>query len=191
MSVKLLIFDMDGTLVDSADANYYAYAAALEEVGVELTRDFFDLHCFNGQHYTQFLPQLMPGEPQEAIKKVHARKQEVYAQNLGQLSVHPYLQSLIAQQKETVKIALATGAARVAVNNVLPVVGLDDVFDLVLTGDDIQNKKPHPEIFLRTMEYFNAEPYETVIFEDSGIGLEAARHTKAWVFQVHQWANNN
>ncbi|SFB83537.1 beta-phosphoglucomutase [Brevinema andersonii] len=191
MNIKLLIFDMDGTLVDSADANYSAYATALEEVGVELTREFFDIHCFNGQHYTQFLPQLMPGESQEAIKKVHARKQEVYARNLDQLSVHPYLKSLIVQQKETLKIALSTGAARVAVDNILPIMGLENVFDLVLTGDDIQNKKPHPEIFLRTMEYFHTEPHETVIFEDSDIGLEAARLTKAWVFQVHQWANND
>ncbi|MGL4394645.1 MAG: HAD family hydrolase [Brevinema sp.] len=188
MNTKLLIFDMDGTLINSADANYHAYSNALKEAGILLSRDFFDVHCFNGQHYTQFLPQLMPNFSEDEIKKVHKRKQEIYAHNMHMLTIHPYLFTLINQNHKNMLLALGTGAAREAVNNVLPTVGLEDVFDFIVTGDDVVNKKPHPECFLTIMDHFKVTPEETVIFEDSDIGLEAARKSGAWVMKVEQWA---
>ena len=80
-SIKLIIFDLDGTIIDSANANYKSYHDALEEIGVNLTREFFDIHCFNGQHYKDFLPKLIPNYTDEIIEMVHDRKQEIYKNN--------------------------------------------------------------------------------------------------------------
>ena len=185
--MKLLIFDMDGTIIDSANANFHAYSTALAEVGIILTRDFFDVECFNGQHYTQFMPLLMPNHSMDEIKAVHKRKQEIYANSLHMLTIHPYMMKLIQENHHQIPLALGTGAARVAVDNVLPSIGLENAFDYIVTGDDTINKKPHPECFLKIMEHFGVSPQDTVIFEDSDIGLEAARASGAWVLKVDQW----
>ncbi|WP_455144914.1 HAD family hydrolase [Brachyspira pilosicoli] len=189
-NIKLIIFDLDGTIIDSANANYKAYHDALEEIGVNLTRDFFDVHCFNGQHYKDFLPKLIPNYTDKIIEKVHDRKQEIYKNNMSNINVHPYLKYVIENTPKNIKLSLATTAARIAVKNVLRAIEMENMFDLVVTGDDVKNRKPNPEVFIKCMEYFNTLPKETLIFEDSDIGIEAANKTGAWILKVENWAIN-
>lgn len=189
-SIKLIIFDLDGTIIDSANANYKSYHDALKEIGVDLTREFFDIHSFNGKHYKDFLPKLIPNPTNEIIEMVHDRKQEIYKNNLSNINVHPYIRSVITNNRKKTKIALATTAAKIAVKNVLKAIDMENMFDLVITGDDVKNRKPNPEVFLKCMEYFNISAEETLIFEDSDIGIEAAKQTGAWILKVENWAIN-
>ncbi|WP_245555880.1 HAD family hydrolase [Brachyspira innocens] len=188
--IKLLIFDLDGTIIDSEEANYKAYKNALAEVDVELSKDFFIKNCFNGQHYKDFLPLLMPNASDEEIEKVHDRKQEIYISNMKNISVNPIIKDIIIEFKNKKKLALATTAGAIAVQNVLRTIQLENAFDLILTGNDVKNKKPNPEVFIKCLEHFNIEPYQTVIFEDSDIGLEAANKTGAWIIKVEKWSNS-
>lgn len=187
-NIKLIIFDLDGTIIDSANANYKAYHDALEEIGVNLTRDFFDIHCFNGQHYKDFLPKLIPNYTDKIIEMVHDRKQEIYKNNMSNINVHPYLKYVIENTDKNIKLSLATTAAKIAVENVLKAINMENMFDLIITGDDVKNRKPDPEVFIKCMEYFNVSPRETIIFEDSDIGIEAAKNTEAWVIKIEKWA---
>ena len=187
--IKLLIFDLDGTIIDSEEANYKAYKNALAEADVELSKDFFIKNCFNGQHYKDFLPLLMPNASDEEIEKVHDRKQEIYISNMKNISVNPIIKDIIIEFKNKKKLALATTAGAIAVENVLKAIQLENAFDLILTGNDVKKKKPNPEVFIKCLEHFNIEPYQTVIFEDSDIGLEAANKTGAWIIKIEKWSN--
>ena len=187
--IKLLIFDLDGTIIDSEEANYKAYKNALAEADVELSKDFFIKNCFNGQHYKDFLPLLMPNASDEQIEKVHDRKQEIYISNMKNISVNPIIKDIIIEFKNKKKLALATTAGAIAVENVLKAIQLENAFDLILTGNDVKKKKPNPEVFIKCLEHFNIEPYQTVIFEDSDIGLEAANKTGAWIIKIEKWSN--
>lgn len=187
--IKLLIFDLDGTIIDSEEANYKAYKNALAEVDVELSKDFFIKNCFNGQHYKDFLPLLMPNASDEEIEKVHDRKQEIYISNMKNISVNPIIKDIIIEFKNKKKLALATTAGAIAVENVLKAIQLENAFDLILTGNDVKKKKPNPEVFIKCLEHFNIEPYQTVIFEDSDIGIEAANKTGAWIIKIEKWSN--
>ena len=62
-----------------------------------------------------------------------------------------------------------------------------ELFDLILTGDDIKKSKPDPEGFLTAMKYFEIEPKDTLIFEDSPVGIEAANKSGATVFVVNKF----
>lgn len=186
--IKLMIFDLDGTIIDSADANYNAYHDALKEIGIDLTREFFNINCFNGQHYKQFLPMLIPDGKEEIIEKVHNRKQEIYKNNLKNINTHPYILEIINNNKGIKKLALATTAGKVAVENVLKNINMENIFDLIITGDDVIKRKPNPEVFLKCIDYFNVLPKESVIFEDSDTGIEAAKYTGAWVIKIEKWA---
>ena len=63
----------------------------------------------------------------------------------------------------------------------------DKLFDYIITGDDIKNSKPDPEGFNKAIEYFEANPSDVVIFEDSDVGVEAARKTGATVYIVDKF----
>ena len=121
------------------------------------------------------------------IEKIHIKKEEIYLNNLNLLDIHPFIYETILSNRGKKKLALATTASPNGVYGILKAFKLDEMFDLVLTGADITNKKPHPEIFFKCMDYFNVSNKETMIFEDSEVGLEAAYGTKAWVMKVEKW----
>ena len=60
--------------------------------------------------------------------------------------------------------------------NVLDYIGISDCFDLILTGEDVSEGKPNPEIYLKVLDYFHMKPEETLVFEDSNIGIKAAEN---------------
>ena len=62
-----------------------------------------------------------------------------------------------------------------------------NLFDLILTSEDIKNPKPDPEGFLLAMSYYNVTPKDCMIFEDSDVGIEAAKKTKANVFKIENF----
>ncbi|MBW5396670.1 HAD family phosphatase [Brachyspira pilosicoli] len=189
--IKLLIFDMDGTLIDSAYLNYYSYSNAFREFNIELDEEYYYKKCF-GLHYKTFVSNILDlnkiTEDKDAlIEKIHTRKEEIYLNNLNLLNIHPFIYDTILSNRGKKKLALATTASPNGVYGILKAFKLDEVFDLVLTGADITNKKPHPEIFFKCMDYFNVSNKEIIIFEDSEVGLEAAYGTKAWVIKVEKW----
>ena len=196
-NIKLLIFDMDGTLIDSANLHYYSYSNAFKEYGIELDKDYYYNKCF-GLHYKTFTNNILKlnnkltndeNKNNELIEKIHNRKEDIYLQNLSMVNIHPLmLEILIDNKKKSKYTALATTSSPKGVYAILKEFQLEKLFDLVLTGNDIQNKKPDPEIFFKCIEHFNVKEEESIIFEDSEVGLEAASQTNAWVIKVEKWA---
>ncbi|EKV56252.1 hydrolase [Brachyspira hampsonii 30446] len=199
-NIKLLIFDMDGTLIDSAYLNYYSYYNAFKEFNIELDKDYYYNKCF-GLHYKIFTKNILElnnkitkdeNKNNELIESIHNLKEKIYLANLNLIQIHPFiLETLIDNynKKENKKhTALATTASPNGVYGILKEFKLEKLFDLILTGNDVEKKKPHPEIFYKCMEHFNVKEKESIIFEDSEVGLEAANQTNAWVIKVEKWA---
>ena len=85
------------------------------------------------------------------------------------------------------KIALVTTASKKNTFEILNYTKKLELFDIILTSDDIKNPKPDPEGFLKAIEKSNVDSRESVIFEDSDIGIEAAKKTNATVFRVEKF----
>ena len=85
------------------------------------------------------------------------------------------------------KTAVVTTASKENCYDILNQFGLVDLFDLILTHDDISKSKPDPEGFLKAMDYFDAKPTETIIFEDSEVGLEAAEKSGAYYYKTYRF----
>ncbi len=179
--MKLAIFDMDGTLYNTNDVNYYAYKEALEKYSVKLDYDYYCKFC-NGRHYKTFIPQLIDDE--EAIKDIHQLKKDFYAKHLNKVIINEHLFDIICLIKNEYKIALVTTASKKNTMELLKYTDKDKIFDYILTQEDIKNPKPDPEGFLKAIQYFNVSPKNTIIFEDSDVGIEAALKTKANVIKV-------
>lgn len=184
MKNKLAVFDLDGTLFDTGDVNYYAYRDALLPYGVELEKEYFVMYC-NGRHYTEFLPQML--EDSDSIEAIHIAKKENYKKNIHKARVNIHLFELMKLLRVEYKLAVVTTASRKNTMEILTYFGYDSLFDLVITQEDVIKKKPDPEGFFLAMDKLGVKPGDTMIFEDSDVGLEAARASGATVFAVERF----
>jgi len=171
--LKALLVDLDGTLVDTAEANFAAYRAALEPHGVKLTREWWDAHGF-GRNWREFLPDLLSGHPGVTPAEVAARKAEIYPDFVASTVVNQPLVGLIRLLKTSLRIALVTSASRPAADLLLNVHDLGALFDEVVTGDDVAVHKPAPLAFQLAADRFGVLPDQCLIIEDSSTGIAAA-----------------
>lgn len=184
MKKYLAMFDLDGTLFDTSEVNYYAYKDALAKFGIELDREYFIAKC-NGRHYTEFLPKIMGSF--EYIEEVHRIKKDLYQNNLCRARENSHMFRMIDSMKETYYVALVTTASKKNTMEILKYFGYDMLFDYVVTQESIINQKPNPEGFLFVMDHTGIDAKHTVIFEDSDVGIEAARKTGATVMIVDKF----
>lgn len=184
MKKYLALFDLDGTLFDTGDVNYCAYRDALQSFGVALDREYFVTKC-NGRHYTEFIPVIMGTS--DHLQEVHKLKKEAYAKNLDKARVNSHLFEMIQCMKDTYHLAIVTTASRKNTNDILKYFGYMDLFEFMITQEDITKVKPDPEGFLMGMEHFGIAPDHTVIFEDSDVGIQAAKASGASVMIVSQF----
>lgn len=180
--MRLMMIDLDGTLVDTKEINYRAYKEAIEPYGYNIDYKYYCDFC-NGKHYMEFLPQITTYD--EAILfEMHTRKKNLYSKYVNFGKVNHALVEIIKNRSEECKAVLVTTASRQNVNDILKEFGLIDLFDLILTYEDILKVKPDPEGYLIAMKKYNASVDECMIFEDSDVGIEAAEKTGVTIFVV-------
>lgn len=185
MRHQLAIFDLDGTLFDTRYVNFMAYNDALSGYGKQIAYDYFARHC-NGKHYQTFLPAFV--ETKDQMETVHALKKRAYPQYLEHAVPNRHLFTLLECMRPAYYAAVVTTASRSNTEEILARYQKSACFDLVITQEDVIQKKPHPEGFLQAMRHFAVSSQDTVIFEDSDVGLEAAYQTGATVFAVKGYA---
>lgn len=175
--INAIITDFDGTLVDTYEANLRAYQKAFQSVGRSLTDEQYR-KCF-GLRFDRFMSCM--GIYEESISSmIREKKAELYPGFFEYLKPSASLIELIRSFKQMGgKTAIASTARRENLLNVVHFMGIEDSFDLIYTGEDVKNGKPSPEIYLKTMDELGVKPSETLIFEDSPVGIEAARASGA------------
>lgn len=169
---KLAMVDLDGTLVFTRAANHLAYARAMEEYGFSLTPDDYDARC-DGRAYRDFLPEFV-GDDRALIEAIHDRKIALYPECLSAARLNAPLADILRALKPTYLLALVTTASRANVENVLRRFGLDTLFDLVVTQEDVRAAKPDPSCYNAVIEHFGIPRESCLIFEDSPSGITAA-----------------
>lgn len=177
----LAIFDLDGTLFDTKDVNYHAYAQALKEYGYALDYSYFCEFC-NGRHYTEFLPKVSSSD-KTIMSGIHEMKKELYPTYLDKARPNKHLFRILESMTGYYK-SVVTTASKANCHQILEYFGKKDCFELILTQEDFMKIKPDPEGFLLAMRYFGITHENTVIFEDSEVGIEAALRSGASVFAV-------
>lgn len=169
--VKALLVDLDGTLVDTAEANFAAYRAALELHGIALTRGWWLANGF-GRNWRHFLPEL--GMTDAAAHEVAARKAALYPDYLAATVMNQPLVRLIESMKPVARAALVTAASRSATDLLLEFHDLKRLFDEIVTGDDVARHKPSPLAFETAAQRLGVSCAECLVIEDSNVGRAAA-----------------
>lgn len=180
--MKAILVDLDGTLFDTKEVNYNAYKKALEPYEYDIDYEYYCTHC-NGRHYMDFLPQISTPD-QTILEDVHNNKKKYYKEFLKYARVNECLLELIKNMKEKTKIAIVTTASKESTLDILREFHLDLFFDLILTQEDVNKRKPDPEGYIKAMEILGVTPQDTLIFEDSEVGIKAAELSGAQCFVV-------
>jgi HAD superfamily hydrolase (TIGR01509 family) len=182
--IKLVIFDLDGVLVEAKEIHYEALNKALGEYAISWDEH---LSIYDGLKTNQKLDMLheRKGLPKEKFKEIWNNKQKYTLEALRDLKPNHQLQvcmdMLIA---EGYKLAVCSNSIRKTILTVLSKFDIIDRFDLILSNEDIVNSKPHPEMYWKAMSKMGVLPEETLIVEDSPYGLLAAARSKAYVMRV-------
>lgn len=183
---KLAIFDLDGTLFDTKDVNYNAYQNAIRMAKIDVKIDYDDFcKLYNGKNYREFLPKVIPNISEEQLKKIHNFKKNIYQEYLDKAKKNELLFLMIEEIKEKFYISIVTNASKKNVEDILEKFSVKNLFDLLITQEDVENPKPSAEGFLKAMNYFNISKENTIIFEDSEIGIQAANKAETNYVKVY------
>jgi validoxylamine A 7'-phosphate phosphatase len=168
-----VIFDLDGTLVDTEPLHQRSWEIALAEIGLAMPVEEYTL-SFSGRPGREICRDRLGMSLDEAIattELVTLRYWELAAGNIAPL---PGLTAFLDHLNGLPK-AVATSARRVSALRMLDEIGLIGAFDAVVTADDITYGKPHPEIYLTAAAKLVVPPERCLAFEDAPAGLAAAR----------------
>lgn len=181
--IKLILLDFDGTLADTRQANGKAYIEALREVGITLTLEEYSSKYF-GMRCQEFLHDVGICDYEQALN-VRARKVKLYPNYFSSVKLNaPLWEWCMMMRSMGAKVWIVSTGHIDNITNVMCYLNLDSGIDGIISGDDVTHPKPHPECFLRAMELEQVAPNETIIFEDSSMGLEAAERSGATVVKI-------
>lgn len=174
--IKLIIFDMDGVLVDSEGAITNASILSLKEFGVPSAR-IEDFKEFTGMGDDAFIGGVSRKYGVEYDAAMKLRAYEFYMRNLDRIYVFPWSKPIIEKlHAQGYKVAVASASDRVKVEANIRRIGVDiNLFDAVVTGTDVVRKKPDPEIFLKAASMAGIDPKYCIVAEDAVAGVMAAK----------------
>jgi len=187
---KLIIFDLDGVLVEAKEIHFDALNLALRDIGEEFVISWEEhLKTYDGLKTYDKLNLLAKykGLPtdKDTSEKIFQNKQTYTLNALSNLSRNQKFIRLFEQLKANgYIIACCSNSIEKTVHLSLTNLGIINFFDLILSNEDVKYSKPHPEIYWKAMSYFGALPETTLIVEDSPTGLTAAFKSGAKVLRV-------
>lgn len=169
-----LLFDLDGTLVETDPTHLAAFNDVLGPYGIDVDEAFYNAHIIGNQNaeiFANLLPQLTEADQ----RRLADEKEALFRSRAAGLTpAHGLLDLLDRADASGVATIVVTNAPRANAIMMLDVLGLADRFGGLVIGDEMANPKPHPEPYLVGMERLGARPERAVAFEDSRAGMRAA-----------------
>ena len=183
--IKGVIFDMDGTIVNSLPYHHEAWRIFFEENKIE---DFSEKQKKYKGSGTLDLMKAVYGDiySLEELKKMSDDKEvifrEIYKGNI--VPIYGFIEFLEELKSKNILVGLASNAIKLNVDLTLMELGIYDQFNSIISGDEVNYGKPNPEMFNKTVNNFNINKANCLIFEDSLEGVQAANNADIKVIGV-------
>jgi HAD superfamily hydrolase (TIGR01509 family) len=186
--IKLIIFDLDGVLIEAKQFHYEALNDALINHAPNCVISWNEhLSKYDGLKTKQKLAMLTndKGLDIKLHKTIWEEKQKITNEKLRTITPNSNLTTLLKKLSEDgFKIACCSNSIRKTVLTVLAKLEIIEYFDQILSNEDVKNSKPHPEIYWKVISEMGVIAEETLIVEDSPYGLLAASRTHAPILRV-------
>lgn len=182
---EAVVFDCDGTLVDSMPAHFDAWceALALYGAGGVFKEDVF--FAMGGRPTLDIVVEL---NDEYNLKldplAVAFAKREAFLKRLNTVTLIEEVAAFAEALRGKMPMAIATGGTRMVIEKTLKAVGISDWFDEVVTADDVADGKPAPDIFLRAAKLLGTDPAKCLALEDAPSGILAAQRAGMQVIAI-------
>lgn len=184
--IQGLIFDFDGTVVDSMPAHYLSWRAAFSSYGCDFSEQF----CYDNAGlsltgvvalYNREMKTDLPPDDVVALKGRH------HVAFLDEIEPIPQVLAVIRRYHGRLKMAVATGSVRELTEPLMARLDLARYFETVVCGEDVAHGKPHPASFLKAASAMTVPAARCEVFEDGDAGLEAARRAGMKATDIRPW----
>ena len=183
MQLKLIILDFDGTLASTIDAHTKAYLLALQESGINISEEEYRSRYF-GVRCSEFL-RAIGIEDEAMMERIRLRKIELYPTLFDSVRLNEPLWNMAQSFRASGgKVWIVSTGQLDNISNAMRYLGIEGMVDGILSSEDVTEAKPSPEAFLKAMAIEGVSPAETLIFEDSPVGLRAAEASGAPYIKV-------
>lgn len=177
-SIKGLIFDLDGVVVDTAKYHYFAWKKVADELNINFTeKDNEKLKGVSRVRSMEIILEIGGLTLEEnAFKDICDKKNKIYLEYINQLEekeILPGVRTFLEDaRKKGYKIAL--GSASKNAVKILERLNIIDLFDVIIDGTKVVYPKPNPEVFLKGADAMKLSNHECIVFEDAKSGIKAA-----------------
>ena len=170
---KGLIFDIDGTILDTMPVHFIAWRQTAAEHGIDFTPELFvEVTGVPALQTSQYLKNKFKADFDE-VEFTH-RKEERYELNMSKAKPIVPVVNIIREYKGKLPMACGTGGSQYLAWKTLEIAGVKDCFEHVVAAEDVINHKPFPDTFLKAAELIGVKPEDCEVYEDGQLGLDAA-----------------
>lgn len=171
---KALIFDCDGTLTNSMPVHYHAWRLVLDPLGIEFTEEhFYGLAGVPGRRVLEHVA----GDKFHhlEVESILQQREELFFDRVHEVQPITAVVEIVHQQHLNSPMAVASGSVRESVHRQLDALGIREMFGAIVAAEDTELHKPDPDVFLEAARRLDVRPEDCCVYEDSDLGIEAAR----------------
>lgn len=171
MSIQTVLFDLDGTLINSNELIHLSFEHTMKTYGFTFTLD--EMRAFNGPPLWDTFNKLNPGLEEAMITTYRDHNLEIHDEYV---TLFPNVIETIEQLKNSgIKLGIVTAKMRNSVTHGLSFTRLDEYIDTVVTVDDVTHSKPHPESVIKAMSLLNGKASSTIMVGDNSHDILAGQ----------------
>ena len=167
-----VIFDCDGTLVDTMPIHFKAWSITTEKYGLIFPED----RCYALGGVSPFeVLRILSSEQDKKIdfEEVTQEKESLYMQLISEAKEIPEVMEIVRSNFEKIPMAVASGGTSETVIGILNHCSIKHYFDVIVTSEDVENPKPAPDTFLEAATRMNIAPEKCRAYEDADMGIKA------------------
>jgi beta-phosphoglucomutase len=182
---KVILFDMDGVIVDSMPYHFISWYEALRSYGVRVS--CFDVYAKEGERWDKSLIDFLRKagiKPTKSLaKEIFIYRQKIFKKYFKRFIFHGVYEFLCCLKTKGYSLGLVTGTPMPEVVKILPK-KIRVLFDCMVTGEKLKHGKPHPEPYLRAAKLLGLSPKECCVVENAPLGIRSAKKAGMFCFAV-------